>query len=144
MITIVNDNNQTWVDEILARLKAYNREKCTWLREQGNPNTGNVSFFAIEDNNLYGGAVGHVEYGWYMLDLLWVDVSCRKTNIGTSLLQRIEGYARKNGLAGIRLETWDFQARGFYEKQGFVVFGELNDCPPGVTVYFMKKEIHSE
>ena len=140
MIEIVNTNNKTWEDEILARLKAYNRKKCTWLREQGNQSTNAVNFFAIEDNNLYGGAVGHVEYGWYMLDLLLVDESCRGKNVGTSLLQRIEDYTKKSNLVGIRLETWDFQARGFYEKQGFVVFGELNDCPPGATVYFMKKQ----
>lgn len=84
MIEIVNTNNKALEDEILARLKVYNRMKCVWLREQENQNMSDISFFAIEDYNLYGGAVGHVEYGWYMLDLLWVDESCRGKNVGTS------------------------------------------------------------
>lgn len=37
--------------------------------------------------------------------------------------------------------SWDFQARGFYEKQGYVVWEELNDCPPGTTVFHLKKEL---
>lgn len=41
---------------------------------------------------------------------------------------------------GIRMETWDFQARGFYEKNGYNVFGEIKDCPPGTICYFLKKE----
>ena len=34
------------------------------------------------------------------------------------------------------METWNFQARGFYEKNGYNVFGEIKDCPENL---FLKK-----
>lgn len=38
------------------------------------------------------------------------------------------------------METWNFQARGFYEKNGYVVFAEIKNCPPGTVDYYLKKE----
>lgn len=40
------------------------------------------------------------------------------------------------------METWDFQAKGFYEKNGYTVFAEIKDCPPGTICYFLKKEFY--
>ena len=45
-------------------------------------------------------------------------------------------------LTGIRMETWDFQAKGFYEKNGYSVFAEIKDCPPGTIDYYLKKELY--
>ena len=39
----------------------------------------------------------------------------------------------------IHLDTFDFQAKEFYKKQGYVVFGKLDDCPENHCRYFMKK-----
>jgi hypothetical protein len=39
------------------------------------------------------------------------------------------------------LETLSFQARGFYERYGYSVFGELDDFPPGHRKYFLKKNL---
>ena len=52
---------------------------------------------------------------------------------------QIEEFAKKENLTGVRMETWDFQARGFYEKNGYTVFAEIKDCPPKTTCYFLKK-----
>lgn len=82
-----------------------------------------------------------VKYKWYFLDLLYIDEKYRGQDIGTKLLQQIEEFDRKENLIGIRMETWNFQARGFYEKNGYNVFGEIKDCPPETVCYFLKKEI---
>jgi len=37
------------------------------------------------------------------------------------------------------LDTFEFQARGFYERIGSTCFGELNDYPVGSARYFMRK-----
>jgi hypothetical protein len=37
------------------------------------------------------------------------------------------------------LSTFSFQARPFYERFGYEVFGELPDYPEGHSLYFMKK-----
>ena len=40
-----------------------------------------------------------------------------------------------------RERTFEFQARGFYERLGYRCFGELNDYPTGFARYFMKKAL---
>jgi hypothetical protein len=39
------------------------------------------------------------------------------------------------------LDTFDFQARGFYERNGYELFGTLDDCPPGHKRYYLKKAL---
>jgi len=36
---------------------------------------------------------------------------------------------------------FSFQARGFYEKVGYTVFGRLDDCPPGHSRFYMQKPL---
>jgi hypothetical protein len=39
------------------------------------------------------------------------------------------------------LDTFEFQARGFYEHQGYTCFADLPDYPPGFSRFFMKKSL---
>ena len=94
-----------------------------------------------DDGKVVGGAIGFVKYKWYFLDLLYIDKKYRGQDIGTKLLEQIEKFTRKENLIGIRMETWNFQAREFYEKNGYNVFGEIKDCPPGTIDYLLKKEL---
>jgi hypothetical protein len=37
------------------------------------------------------------------------------------------------------VHTYSFQARGFYERLGYAVFGTLDDYPPGQSRIFLHK-----
>lgn len=74
------------------------------------------------------------------IDVLWVDEDCRDTGIGAALVRSVEDYARQKSCIIAHLETMDFQARYFYVKQGYTVFGTL-EGPPGHERYFMKKAL---
>lgn len=146
MIKIKNDNNIEMKNEIRLHLRKDNRVKCKWLREHTSANIiesniTNHNFLAFDNDVLVGGAIGFVQYHWYFLDLLWIDETYRGQDIGTSLMKQIEEFSIQENLVGIRMETWDFQARGFYEKLGYTVFAEIENCPPGNTVYFLKKNL---
>ena len=39
------------------------------------------------------------------------------------------------------LDTFAFQARGFYERLGYQCFGTLDDYPVGSSRYFMSKPL---
>jgi hypothetical protein len=39
------------------------------------------------------------------------------------------------------LDTFSFQARGFYEKLGYCVFGTLDDYPPGHSRFYLTKRL---
>ena len=133
-------------DIVHSNLRKNNIEKCQWLKNNISSdinikNTKDSNFLAFDNDKLIGGAIGYIEYNWYFLDLLYIDEDYRRQSIGTKLIKAIEEFAIKENLTGIRMETWDFQARGFYEKNGYNVFAKIKDCPPGTIDYFLKKEL---
>lgn len=76
------------------------------------------------------------------VDFLWVDETLRGQSIGTKLLEQAEQLARSRSLRYIQLETFSFQAPGFYQKLGFTIFGVLEDSPyDGAKQYYLKKEL---
>lgn len=106
---------------------------------------GELRPFAVlvrdEARNTIGGAIGSSYYGWLAIDLLWLPASLRGSGLGTQVMRLAEEEARARGCVGIRLDTYSFQARGFYEKLGYAVFGTLPDHPPGHTRYWLAKRI---
>ncbi|MEU0739044.1 N-acetyltransferase [Streptomyces sp. NPDC006134] len=91
---------------------------------------------------LAGGLVGHTWAGWLHVTYLWVDAPHRGAGLGSRLLAEAERVARSDrGCRAARLETWDFQAPGFYRKQGYEVVGVIPDYPPGITEYTLTKTL---
>jgi len=88
-----------------------------------------------------GGLAAHWYYDWMFIELLFVPESLRGQDFGTSLMREAEHYARDKQFTGIWLDTFGFQARGFYEKLGYTVFGELPDYPAGHSRYFLSKRL---
>ena len=49
--------------------------------------------------------------------------------------------ARARGCRHARLDTFDFQARTFYEQLGYRVYAELPDFPEGHRQFHLIKEL---
>lgn len=144
MIVIKNDNNEELKKQIDNKLANFNREHCQYFKNMANSKTDEYlekeyNFLVYDDNKLIGGAIGFIKYKWYFLDLLYVNEEYRGQNIGTQLINEIEKLAKSKNLIGIRMETWDFQARQFYEKNGYEVYATFEDCPPGTVDNFLRK-----
>ncbi|NEY33764.1 GNAT family N-acetyltransferase [Streptomyces sp. PRKS01-65] len=91
---------------------------------------------------LAGGLVGHTWAGWLHVTYLWVEARHRGAGLGSRLLTEAERVARgERGCRAVRLETWDFQAPGFYRRQGYEVVGVVPDYPPGITEYTLTKAL---
>ncbi|MNJ78333.1 hypothetical protein D3C77_760620 [compost metagenome] len=56
-------------------------------------------------------------------------------------MKMAEDLAREKGCVGIWLDTFDFQAPGFYQKLGFTEFGQLEDFPPGHKRFYFQKRL---
>ena len=82
-------------------------------------------------------------YCWNCLyiSILWVKEDCRKEGYGSALLNAVEKIAKEKGGKLVHLDTFDFQAKDFYLKNGYEVFGVLEDCPKGHKRYYLKKNI---
>ncbi len=91
--------------------------------------------------NIEAGLLGATGWQWLNIDIVFVDPARRNIGLGRAMVQRAIVMAQARGCIGVMLDTFDFQARGFYEKLGFVVFGELHDMPPGHRRYWLRREI---
>ena len=65
----------------------------------------------------------------------------RGQGLGSILLGEVEREAMEKGCHLVHLDTFDFQAKEFYEKNGYSVFGTLEDCPKGHVRYYLKKSL---
>ncbi len=80
---------------------------------------------------------------WNILSVvtLWVAEEYRGKGIAGELLFQAEEEAKEKGCYLSQLDTFDFQAREFYEKRGYQVFGTLPDAPRGHEHYYMYKRL---
>lgn len=98
--------------------------------------------FAKDDaGKVIGGLRAVASWDWVNIEVIWVDEGARGAGLGRLMLARAEKFAMKNGFFRVYLETASFQAREFYENQGYDIFGKLDDYPKGHVMYYMKKEL---
>jgi ribosomal protein S18 acetylase RimI-like enzyme len=94
-----------------------------------------------KENTVKGGLFGNSNWDIFDIDVLWVAEEHRKLGLGSNLLRHGEQVAIQRGCKIAVVLTFSFQARGFYEKQGYKVFGELNGYPAGYSSYWMSKKL---
>jgi len=90
-------------------------------------------------NEIVGGLWGSTMFSHLHVDLLFVPEAMRGRGIGRQLLTGAEAEAVRRGCLGAWLDTYSFQARGFYERVGYSVFGSIDNYPPGHSRIFLKK-----
>jgi GNAT superfamily N-acetyltransferase len=86
-----------------------------------------------------GGLAGVSFYDWFYVELVFVPEHLRHAGWGSKLIRQAEAEAVRRNCVGVWLDTYGFQARGFYEKHGYEVFGVLDDHPRGTQRAFMRK-----
>lgn len=99
--------------------------------------------YVVKDEGKIIAGINALIFPWGIMyvDVLFVDESHRYKGLGSTLLKRVEGEAKAMGAALSNLTSFDFQARDFYIKQGYEIFGLLEDAPEGHTLYFLKKRL---
>jgi len=137
-IRISNEPNapQSLTDLIGERLFYFNVAK-TGIDEHYR-----VSVFLRSANDeVLGGLIGSVWAKWLFVMNLWISEPMRGKGWGNKLMAEAERYAIEKGAEAAYLDTASFQARPFYEKLGYKVFGVLEDHPPGHTHYWLAKKL---
>jgi GNAT superfamily N-acetyltransferase len=91
------------------------------------------------DGEIVGGLWGRTGYGFLFVELLALGPA-KGLGLGRKLMALAEDEARRRGLSGIWLDTWTFQAPGFYAKLGFLECGRIADYPPGYArIFYVKR-----
>jgi GNAT superfamily N-acetyltransferase len=75
------------------------------------------------------------------VELLWLADRARGHGHGRELIQEAERRARRRGSRLIHLNTYSFQAPGFYEKMGYRRCGVMSGSPRGARRYFYVKRL---
>ncbi|MDP1027485.1 GNAT family N-acetyltransferase [Sphingomonas sp. KR1UV-12] len=94
-----------------------------------------------DDNAVTGGLWGVTGFRWLFVQYLAVPAALKGQGHGRTLMRMAEEEARRLGCVGVWLDTFSFQARGFYEKLGYAVIGRIDDFPPGESRFFLRKRI---
>jgi GNAT superfamily N-acetyltransferase len=100
-------------------------------------------FLRDSDGEIVGGLLGHSIYGWMYVAKLWIAQEFRGRGLGRELLEAAEREAVARGCIGIHLDTFEYQARPFYEKNGYRLFGTLEGYPQGYRQYYLAKRLDS-
>ncbi len=126
------------VDVIGSKIESYNNSQVPFIQKQP---FINLNFCIKDDGGVIIAGIIAVMYCWGMLyvDVLAVDQKYHKKGLGSKLLSYVEDAAKKLGATLAHLDSFDFQAKDFYLKHGYEVFGVLDDCPKGHKRYYMKK-----
>ena len=100
-------------------------------------------YLLVRDANgvVIAGLQGATYWDYLYIELLAIAQDERGKGLGSRLLKEAEAEAIKRGCHNAYLDTFSFQARPFYEKHGYTVFGILPQFPPGHERYFMEKRL---
>lgn len=122
------------VAAVEAGLHAFN------VARSGEPDEELVRIFLRDDTGkVTGGLLGHIRWRWLYVSKLWVADDLRGGGHGSRLMNAAEELARSRKCIGAYLDTFEYQARPFYEKLGYSRFGMLEGHPPGYRQYFLAK-----
>ena len=93
------------------------------------------------NGDVLAGINSMIYWDYLHIDIMWVKEGFRLEGYGSILLNAAEKVAKEKGCKLIYLETFDFQAKDFYLKNGYEIFGILDGCPLEHKAYYMKKNI---
>lgn len=98
-------------------------------------------FLRNDENEIVAGISGRTWWRWLDISCLWVREDLRDQDIGTKLIQQAEEIGRERQCTSALVDTLDVQARDFYEKLGYRVWGALDDFPEGHKRYYLSKKL---
>lgn len=125
---------------LIDGLNAYNTEKCPDRFEEINQKIHLV--VKNENEEVIGGLLSSLGYFKGLeIYILWIKEGYRKNNLGSLLLTEAENRARELGGYKVMLDTFSFQAKDFYLKNGYKIIGEMKDFPKGHTKTYFYKDL---
>jgi len=97
-------------------------------------------FLENEEGEKVAGLIGKTHGNWLTIDYLWVHESLRGNDIGSEIINKAEVESKSRGCKYAFLNTFDFQAEGFYIKLGYKKVFSLDEYPvTGKRHYFVKE-----
>lgn len=133
-IVASTDEERDYIDN---KLVEFNRSQVSFTQDKNI-----VLNYVIKNKHdkIMAGVLSYL-YCWKILhvDILFVAEQYRHQGLGRQLLSKVEEEAKILGATLVHLDTFDFQAKDFYIKMDYQIFGVLDDCPPDHKRYYLRK-----
>jgi GNAT superfamily N-acetyltransferase len=94
-----------------------------------------------DDGKVIGGMFGFTGWDWLFTQWLFIPEALRGQGMAGKLLAKAEAEAIARGCHGAWIDTFNPQALRAYQRQGYVIFGELPEFPPGRSRTFLQKQL---
>lgn len=120
-------------DYLHTRLQQYNAEYMTDCRD--------YSFHIEKDGKVMAGIVAESTGDTLEVAFLFVEEAARGQGLGSRLLAEVEARAQADGLRRVLLNTYSFQAPGFYLKAGYRRLFAIDPCFCAHSQHFFIKEL---
>lgn len=109
-IEIKNHPNSQEAETIIIGLIQYNTERAGDFE-----NTPLSVFVRIDNGEIIGGLLGRTYWGWLHINTIWLKEHFRQKGIGKKLVESAEKGAIDRNCRSSFLDTYDFQAKSFYQ-----------------------------
>ena len=131
------DNTETQKSQEIGNLiRSYNRSK----REAAESEPLNL-YVEDDSGQLMAGLVAETFGNWLEIEYLFVKEDLRGQGFGSQLLQQAESEAKKRNCRFACVNTYQFQAPAFYQKQGYKEVFTLKDYPYTGQRHYYQKEL---
>ena len=103
---------------------------------------GTISLGIMKDGQLIAGLDGCMTaYRILYVSTVFVKADYRRCGYGKALMAELEQRARALGANMIRLDTFDWQGRAFYEALGYEIVGSYANLQDSFSEYFFLKRL---
>jgi GNAT superfamily N-acetyltransferase len=145
--TLISEKEEKeFIGFLHEKIKDFNNQTSSYFLEARKPGAKRPLNIILQDRagNYLGGLSASTYWGWLVIDDFFVPEELRGQGIGAGMLETAEKIALERGCIICHLSTYEFQARTFYEKQGYYVTGKLDGYPPGSAFYWMCKDLQQD
>ncbi len=130
------DLNEEQVEDIEERLEDFDESYITYKMD------GEIQIGIEDDGKLVAGLDACItNFKILYVSTVFVDEEYRRKGLGARLMREMEKRAAAMGVNMIRLDTYDWQGKEFYETLGYECVGHYENKEDGFSEYFYLKRL---
>ena len=131
------DLNEDQVEDIESRLSSFDENYITYKMD------GCIQIGVEDDGKLIAGLDACITaFKILYVSTVFVDEEYRRKGIGALMIREMEKRALAMGANNIRLDTFNWQGKEFYEALDYQCVGQYDNTEDGYSEYFFLKRLH--
>lgn len=131
------DLNEEQVEDIESRLSSFDENYITYKMD------GYIQIGVEDDGKLIAGLDACITaFKILYVSTVFVDEEYRRKGIGARMIQEMEKRALAMGVNTVRLDTFNWQGKEFYETLNYQCVGQYDNTEDGYSEYFFLKRLH--